>query len=63
MQINYCGPNTNCNNQPGTFECNEDDCKPGYTNWRANYGEQGLEEINMKRGWKILKMSKYETET
>ena len=23
----------------GTFECNEDDCKTGYTNWRANYGD------------------------
>ena len=25
-------------NAAGTFECNEDDCKQGYTNWRANYG-------------------------
>ena len=38
FQINYCGQNTNCNNWPGTFECNEDDCKEGYTNWRANHG-------------------------
>lgn len=69
LQINYCGPNTNCNNQPGTFECNEDDCKPGYTNWRANYGERDWRKLIcelyefMKRSWKILKMSKYETET
>ena len=38
FQINYCGPNANCNNHPGFFECNEDDCKDGYTNWQANKG-------------------------
>ena len=42
LQINYCGPNANCNNHPGTFECNEDDCKDGYTNWRANLGNDGF---------------------
>ena len=31
--------NTNCNNWPGYYECNEDDCKPGYVNWRANVGK------------------------
>ena len=43
FQINYCGPNANCNNHPGFFECNEDDCKDGYTNWQANKGISGDE--------------------
>ena len=49
-QINYCGVNTNCNNWPGYYECNEDDCKPGYVNWRANVGknqDQGVDRITV----------------
>ena len=48
LQINYCGPNTNCNNHPGFFECNEDDCKDGYTNWQANKGIKDGKQIKVK---------------
>ena len=40
-QINYCGSYTYCNNLPGSqgrFECSEDDCMPGFTNWRPYDG-------------------------
>ena len=49
-QINYCGQNTHCNNHPGTFECNEDDCKDGYTNWRANHGSKVI-IVNIAIKW------------
>ena len=47
-QINYCGSHTNCNNSPGSWWCNEDDCKSGYTNWRANVGTCGYSSGQVK---------------